>query len=161
MPPQSSKLPDLAENTLWKNFHLFELTEIMRQKGDLEFCTALNNMAEGSMTQEDVALIRSREIKDDGPTPLDTFTRLFWTNDDCTVFNHRVHIRLPGKMVVSTALDRVQGEGTPQQKAYILKTASRLARGDDDGLPSVVTLKEGATYFVSTNVDVEDGLFNG
>ena len=49
-PPHTAKLSSLAENTLWKNFRLFELMEIMKQKGDLEFCTALNNMSEGKMT---------------------------------------------------------------------------------------------------------------
>ena len=42
-----------------------------------------------------------------------------------------------------------------------MASAARLKRGDDNGLPNSVPFKEGATYFVSTNVDVEDGLFNG
>ena len=36
----------------------------MRQRGDLEFCVALNNMAICEMTPADINLIKSREILD-------------------------------------------------------------------------------------------------
>lgn len=46
-----SHLPngDLVGNYLWELFRLFQLTEIMRQKGDKPFCKALNNMSEGNV----------------------------------------------------------------------------------------------------------------
>jgi ATP-dependent exoDNAse (exonuclease V) alpha subunit len=39
----------------------YELTEVMRQRGDPKFAVALNNYAVGRMTQEDVELLRGRE----------------------------------------------------------------------------------------------------
>jgi len=160
-PLSSSKLPSLAENTVWKNFRFFELTDVMRQKRDLEFCTALNNMAGGCMIEADIKLIKSREIKpSDGQPPM-TSTRLFFSNAECAASNDSVHSSILGKMVVSLAIDQVQGEGGESKKAFILSAAAKLKHGDDDGLPQSVSLKEGATYFVSTNVDVTYGLFNG
>ena len=114
LPPSSAKLFHLAENSLWRNFQLYEFDEIMRQKGDLEFCAALNNMAEGRMTEEDIKLIQSRQIGTI-KQPI-TYSRLFWTNEQCQAFNHYVHDQLPGKVVTCESYDRVQGEGTVKQK---------------------------------------------
>ena len=51
-----NKYGTLFENQLWKNFKAFELTEIMRQKDDKVFAIALNNLASGNCTNEDIVL---------------------------------------------------------------------------------------------------------
>lgn len=96
-------------NYLWKLFSLWELTEIMRQKGDYEFCKALNNMAEGCMDEDDVALIRSREISSANEPPMEAI-RLFKFNEDCTRFNNEIHAKLQTEGVQAVAYDRIQGK---------------------------------------------------
>ncbi len=43
----------------------------------------------------------------------------------------------------------------------LLESAKEFNRQQTDGIPYKVNLQVGAEYFVSTNVDVQDGLFNG
>lgn len=45
---------------LWHMFSVHKLRTIMRQRNDIAFALALNNMADGSMTADDVALMRTR-----------------------------------------------------------------------------------------------------
>lgn len=59
--PKSSMLGIFSENVLWNEFQFFELTAIMRQKGDEASINALNRLAPGEMSNEDIALIKSRE----------------------------------------------------------------------------------------------------
>lgn len=48
LPPNTTSI--LAENLLWNEFRLFELTQIMRQKDEKALITALNNIAAGKTT---------------------------------------------------------------------------------------------------------------
>lgn len=52
--PQSSEFAKfVTRSPAWDEFDLFELTEIMRQKDEKLFIEALNNIARGTVTQED------------------------------------------------------------------------------------------------------------
>jgi len=51
----------------------------MRQREDLEFTLALNNMSEGKMTNADKQLINKREVQI-GDIPFDAI-RLFYSED--------------------------------------------------------------------------------
>lgn len=53
------------------------------------------------------------------------------------------------------------GNGSAKEKQSLLQFAKTLNAQQSDGIPYETNLQIGAVYFVSTNVDVEDGLFNG
>ena len=55
----------LVDSPLRSLFELFELTEIMRQKDDKLFAIALGNIARGTMTVDDIHLLKSRIISND------------------------------------------------------------------------------------------------
>lgn len=104
-------------NPLWEPFEYFELDQIMRQQGDLQFCNALNNMAEGVMTDDDIKLLQTREIaesvfkegyKQPGDPPDDAHW-LFQTNAECQLYNAEIHSRLQSTGALSTAFDLVKG----------------------------------------------------
>lgn len=63
-----------------------ELIDIIKQKGELEFCKALNNISEGCMDAQDVSLIKSREIAENNSL-LSNATYLFATNKKCQDHN--------------------------------------------------------------------------
>ncbi|XP_011313417.1 uncharacterized protein [Fopius arisanus] len=63
--PTWRSLNALSDAILWEEFQFFELTEVMRQKNDKIFVNALNNLASGTMTADDIALIRTREVLPD------------------------------------------------------------------------------------------------
>lgn len=52
--PAGNKLSDLINSPLWQEFEFFELTEVMRQKDDLHFVNALNNLATGQLGEQDL-----------------------------------------------------------------------------------------------------------
>ena len=75
-------------NHLWRRFQLVELTEIMRQRDDVVFAQALNRMAIGEMTPEDIKLFKSRETYiRDIPQGVQ---HLHFTNDDVKKTNERL-----------------------------------------------------------------------
>jgi nucleoside-triphosphatase THEP1 len=156
----SDPIQALIGNVLWEIFQMFELTEVMRQKGDLKFINALNNMAKGTMTADDINLLRARQISDHMIPPSDAI-RLFWTNLECNEFNVSYQTSLSTEEAVSYAFDQVQGSGTQYERDSLLEYAKGFSTQESDGMPLQVNLKVGAIYMVSTNVDVPDGLFNG
>lgn len=61
---------------------MFHLTEIMRQKDDKAFAIALNHLAQGLLTAEEITLFQSREISRGLIIPKSAI-HLFYANDDC------------------------------------------------------------------------------
>ena len=108
VPPTFHALGNLAGAYLWESFQFFQLHEIMRQRGEFEFCKALNNMAVGGMDENDIALMRSCEVSATHKPPDDTI-RLFYTNKECQDFNEQVHSLLNTDFVISTAVDFTKG----------------------------------------------------
>jgi hypothetical protein len=54
-----------------------------------------------------------------------------------------------------------KGSGTDLQKQTLLEYAKTLRPQQSDGIPYKTRLQVGGEYFVSTNVDLQDGLYNG
>jgi hypothetical protein len=111
-PPKHLPLGECVGNHLWEKFKLFELDEIMRQRGEMEFCKALNNMSEGCMDDNDITLIKSRELSSSLQAPKEAI-KLCGTNEECDNYNTKVHVELQSLQgaegVDSIAHDKVQG----------------------------------------------------
>jgi ATP-dependent DNA helicase PIF1 len=60
--PLQRDISSLAATSIWDNFRFYELDEIMRQAEDPAFAVALSHMNTGVMTDEDIILLKSREI---------------------------------------------------------------------------------------------------
>ena len=54
--------------SLWKLFKMFELTEVMQQRGDGEFIDLLNNVCTGDTQPCDIRLLESRLLNHNHPT---------------------------------------------------------------------------------------------
>lgn len=78
----------------------------MRQEGEFLFCKALNNIAEGCMDEELIALIKSREISSTNLPP-SKYIHLFATNRDCKEYNSKVYSELNTEGAKSTAHDGI------------------------------------------------------
>lgn len=59
----------------------------MRQKNDEEFIKALNNLAKGVMTEDDIKLINSRHVNEN-EIPKNAI-HLFYENDDVDEYNEK------------------------------------------------------------------------
>ena len=88
---ESSNYAVLAGSVLWNEFKYFDLTEITQQRDDQPFAIALNNMSQGTMTPEDVALFRSRfvEPRSMPQTPVCPFYTNHWHFDSRLSFFRR------------------------------------------------------------------------
>lgn len=88
---------------LWRKFEFFELTEIMRQMGDLAFAIALRNMSTGQMTPSDINLMKSRIVNSvDVP---DMAIRLYFKNEDAERYNFQRLLQITTPAFCSTAVD--------------------------------------------------------
>lgn len=58
-------------------------------------------------------------------------------------------------------LFNIGADEKPAENCTFLEKASKLTPQKSDGMPYSTHLQIGAVYFLSTNIDVSDGLFNG
>ncbi|XP_055687292.1 uncharacterized protein LOC129792356 [Lutzomyia longipalpis] len=149
-------------NVLWEEFKYYELTEIMRQKDDLSFTVALNNLANGTMTEDDIKLIQSRQVENDDKVPLEAI-RLFYYRKHVRSYNNNKIENFPGDPHLSVAKDKVLESNTTDKKAKedILAKVAIQDPEKTGGCMYELKLKIGIKYMVINNIDVEDGLVNG
>ena len=165
---KSDDLSILAGNTLWSNFKLYRLTEIMRQKDDLLFAQALNNLSQFQLTAEDRYLFENR-IFSDNNTRLErslvqipeNCVHLFTTNKEVDAHNQEVIRRSKAEVIKSICNDEYSIRLNLDQRGRVETQISLLETNETQGLPSVVELKTGIRYMITVNIDVNDGLVNG
>lgn len=91
------------------------MTKIMRQRDDLAFAVALNNMAVGRMTPMDIELIHSRCYSINTlPIEAHGAIHLFATNNEVDKYNNQVLSRMNTEGCSVKALDLVSGAPNPQ-----------------------------------------------
>ncbi|KAJ8049090.1 ATP-dependent DNA helicase pfh1 [Holothuria leucospilota] len=148
----------LATN-LWKSlFTAFELTEIMRQKDDQKFAELLNRLREGKQTQEDLALLKTREVP---PESIPSYaTHLFQTNAKVNAHNEQMFSLLDITKVEVPSLDIVTGDVTNTVKEKMIS----LIPHDPNktmGLMGKLSLGIAQRVDLCINVAVDDELING
>ncbi|XP_071581581.1 uncharacterized protein [Temnothorax nylanderi] len=159
LPPKSCMLSVFSENVLWSEFELFELTEIMRQKEDKNFIEALNNLARGTMSENNIDLIRSRETTEDD-IPIDA-VRLYADNRSVDIYNKLKIDLKDGIAYEFKAIDSILGKVNSKTRNKLLTSLKNKKRTECSGLDFKITLKIGINYMITNNVDVADGLVNG
>ncbi|CAG5040105.1 unnamed protein product [Parnassius apollo] len=118
---------EIAGTPLWDLFVLTELKEIMRQRDDVAFTTALNNMASGCMSPEDVNLIEGRCFSNSSlPDTCKGAVHLFSSNREVDEHNSKILSNMTTEGAISRAVDRVSGEANPAMKEKALNTVAKL-----------------------------------
>lgn len=152
-------------NPQWRLFQLFRLNTIMRQRDDLTFAEALNRLAVGKSTPEDVALFNKRCFKEeDLPECAKRATRLFEYHANIDIYNRLALSRLKPTArfsIVHKSKDHLIGAYSRTQKEQAFHALAKTKTQNAQNLPTELELVEGARYMVSTNVNVHDGLYNG
>jgi len=151
----------LFENHLWKNnFKAYELTEIMRQKDDKLFAIALNNLATGKCTNNDIDLFKSREICGEKNQPPVNAINLFRTNADVDAYNMAALNLNKSIAFENRAEDLAEGDVSADVKQKALTYVTKLKRTETYGLPLNIILKEEGNFMITVNIDTEDGIVN-
>ena len=112
---------EILGRNLWKDLFLFfELTEIMRQKGDLRFAQLLNRLREGNQMPDDIELLKERVISCDNESTVKV-PHLFTRKKQVALFNGHVFDESnPSRKTIVEAIDSISGEMSPQMKIKIL-----------------------------------------
>ncbi|KAK3094305.1 hypothetical protein FSP39_000082 [Pinctada imbricata] len=139
--------------SLWRQFLLVELKQIMRQNEDLQFANVLNRIRTATHTEEDIELLKTREISKDSHDYPSSALHVFSTNKCVNEYNEDMLQKLQTKHEVLSAVDK-----KPEAlKTYDVSQDSRFT----GGLPSQITLAIGAKVMLIRNIDISDGLVNG
>lgn len=153
-------LEALAGNPLWHLFRMYELTEIMRQQ-NRTFADALNRLAVGQLTPEDVALFRRQERGPGFQAP-EGAIHLFSTNAAVDAFNDRIITALQPAAPDCIAADRfIGGRVNQRTRDAVLAAVHGYPIKDTAGLPTRLKLRLNIRYMITNNINTEDGLVNG
>ncbi|CAH0563184.1 unnamed protein product [Brassicogethes aeneus] len=150
----------LCGTYLWDKFAFYELTEIMRQREDLAFAEALNNMASNKMSVTDVQLFAKRQVDEKMIVP-DNIIHLFATNAEVDQYNHHRLSEFETESAESVATDIIKGSCPEKVKEALLKRARILKKTECFGLMHSIKLQVEARYMISMNIDTNDGIVNG
>ncbi|CAG5037268.1 unnamed protein product [Parnassius apollo] len=127
-------LAEIAGTPLWHLFVLTELKEIMRQRDDVALAMALNNMASGCMSPEDVNLIEGRCFSNSSlPDTCKDAVHLFSSNREVDEHNSKILSNMTTEGAISRAVDRVSGEANPAMKEKALNTVAKLPTSKSHG----------------------------
>ncbi|KAG2193629.1 hypothetical protein INT47_007461 [Mucor saturninus] len=165
---------------------LYTSKQIMRQRDDLQFSIALNNMAVGKMTPQDINLFQSRVL----PMTVEEMNLLscgenmhphlrvnvdqlseerpiclFHRNADVKSMNNAILDNMDTEGSISVCFDRATGgKTTASEKKFALE----LVRDDNSthslknrSLLKQLKLKISARYMIMTNISTADGIVNG
>ena len=147
----------LAGNILWEQFQHFELTEIMRQKGDIAFAEALNALGCGDLTEEQLKMFRSR-IKSKGTKGV---LNVFHENNDRHLHNEIEIRECLSKEHISQAIDTCLGNANTEEKDHFKKAFQNKPLKKKNNLVNALKLKVGIRYYIVTNINNKDGISNG
>ena len=142
---------------LWRKFKMCELTETMRQKGDLTLINLLNNVREGNLIEQDVEILKGRFIdKESENYPLEAL-HIFAENEPARLHNTLMLEKLQHLPVILSAIDQVPN-GVPTN---VYDKILDLQPSRTNGLSFRLTVKVGAKVMLTNNIDVADKLING
>ena len=148
-----------GSGSLWvDHFLMLELTEVMRQRGDIAFSELLCRVRTNSCTSDDIRTLKSREIAADvADYPIQAL-HVYRLNADVDTRNTLMLNNLASQSTqfAIKAIDSVAG-----QTSHISLTSLSDKRSETGGLHSTLKLAIGARVMLTANVDVSDGLVNG
>ncbi|CAG9794720.1 unnamed protein product [Diatraea saccharalis] len=128
--------PIYPNSQLWTCCEFYELNKIIRQQ-DEKFINALNNFRDSKMTDEDIELLRSREIENIDQIS-DSVIHLFYLNTAVDKFNIEKINKSNGEEEIVNAIE-----------------------DNEDWVPGNLRVKVGIRYMITKNMDVGDSLANG
>lgn len=147
-------------SNLWtENFCCYELTQIMRQQGDLTFAEALNRIRKGVIHESDMQMISSRETKIN--LRQESLPQILCPNNALVDhYNKELFEKCTEEKCSIECKDAILGNVLEKDMASIFNKISSDPKRTAS-LSKVVDVGVGLTYDIILNIDVKDGLANG
>lgn len=125
---------------LWSHFQMCELTEVMRQKGDLQFIPILNNIRIGKIDFKDIKLLEQQKISlhQLDEKHFENATVLFAENSLKDLYNGKRLKAIPHPIISVKAIDKMP-QDMPEHLRFLLTEKSPSQTG---GLSYELTLKK-------------------
>jgi hypothetical protein len=158
-------------NPAWAHFKIYELTEIMRQRGDKAFSEALFTLGRYGMmalSDEQIALFDSRIDPDYEENAPKEAIGLFGVNDLVHKYNKKKLNKNKKDFPIFMNMAKDVAKA-PDNDPKMIKQAERyhklhvplLPLEKTNMQPNSLPLKIGAKYMIIYNINVPDGLANG
>ena len=136
---------------------MYELYEVMRQRGDNVFIDLLNNVRIGGPSDSDLHLLQSRVIlTSDDNYPVNAL-HVFKENEPARQHNSFMLQTIDSNLITIKAIDQIP-KGVPN---YIYDKILNSSPSQTKGLLFKISIKIGARVMLTTNIDVSDKLING
>ena len=156
----NAKCPKDLAPKIWDKFLFHELTQPMRQK-DAEFANMLNTIRvskpEENSDADKMLKAREMQLSDSDPVYPNDVLHVYAQNAHCSVHNEKMLRLLDGPLYYSKGEDSIEDLKVDISQVNL----ESLAASKTGNLPHVLLLKVGARVFLSSNIDVTDGLTNG
>ena len=151
------KDPLLNIAPLWRLFKMGELTEVMRQKGDIVFIDLLNAVRVGKITHDDETLLQSKFImKNDSNYPTDAI-HIWAENDPVLKHNTAMLSNIEFPLYTLNAIDILP----KNVKSSLIEKALDRSQMQTGGLARTLLLKVNARVMLTCNIDIPEKLTNG
>ena len=142
---------------LWKIFKIFELTEVMRQRGDSQLIDLLNNVRTADIQPNDIDILKSRVIEPDTDNYPHDALHIFAENANAKRHNFEMLQSTKGNLFSISSIDNLP-KNIPQQK---IKEVLNRNQSETGGLAGNLDLKLNARVMLTVNIDLQDRLVNG
>ena len=155
----STSIQSLIALDLWRKFKIAELTEVMRQKGDLPLIELLHKVRIGNIDESVDNALKPRFIDPKSSSyPADPL-HIYAENKPANDHNEFMLSKVQNSLVTINAIDEV-----PKDCKLSTRDAESIRNrklSDTGNLRSVLQLKVTATVMLTANIDIEDRLING
>ncbi len=149
------------ESPVWKELNLKNIVlDKNYRQSEQNLITALSNMRTNNLTENDIKLLKTREIAND--CNLENMLHIYSTNEEADNYNNKMFAKIKEKEVVLTSFDGIY-RGTKlvdtpetEREHKLLERIDVTCRAEKN-----VILKIGARVMLLTNLDFEKGLING
>ena len=155
--------PEVLAPNLWtSNFHIYSLTEIMRQRDQKHFCEMLNRLRLGTFTEDDTKIFKSRIVKKDDPNYDITVRHVFPLRIPTDLHNEHIFNTATTEKLTIKAIDKItQNINRHDMIKALAMVQTGTKYSEIYGLRRVLSVAIGLVYSISCNLFTEDGLING
>ena len=140
----------------WRLFKIAELTEVMRQGGDQELITLLNNIRTGNITENDEKILPSKFIEKSDHNYCNEAFHIWAENDLNEKHNKKMLDSLPHAEYMISVIDKM-----PDISDVILEKIYSLSQMKTGGLAHTSTITLQVKVMSTSNIDVSEKLCNG